>query len=268
MPQVVSTSPSLTGQATDVPAESVTKWSQSEANASRSPLSTLSQLCLSLKTAVRTKSSLSINVSVQKVSLAIPVVSVSEMSSVPKIAFGLMGSAFARQATKNKETTVLLTTSYVAKIATRMASHASATSAMLATALENVFWETDVLPSARKEEEFASVFRTTSKSDQEFAVDAQMALFTFSASVLTHAEPTRDMTKQKKDACVMRDSGGAGEAVAADAILISSSSMATASLVLFILLTTLKLADVTANLELSCLQADAFPNVGPIKNTT
>ncbi len=139
---------------------------------------------------------------------------------------------------------------------------------MLATALENVSWETDVLPSARKEEEFVSVFRTTSKSDQEFAVDAQMAPFIFSASALTHAEPTRDMTKLRKDACVMRDSDGAGEAVAADAILISSFSMATASLVLFILLTTLKLADATVNLEPSCLQADAFPNVGPIKNTT
>ncbi len=126
MPQVVSTSPSPIGQATGVPAESVTKWSQSEANASRSPLSTLSQLCLSLKTAEIMKSSLSTNVSVQKVSLAIPVVSVSETLSVPKIAFGLMGSAFAIQATKNKETTVLLTTNYVAKIATTMASHASA----------------------------------------------------------------------------------------------------------------------------------------------
>lgn len=138
---------------------------------------------------------------------------------------------------------------------------------MLATALENAFWEMAVLPSARKEEEFVSVFRTTSKSGQEFAVDAQMAPFTFSASALTHAEPTRDMTKQKKDACAMRDSGGAGEAVAADAILVSSFTMATASLVLFILLTTLKLADVTVKLEPSCLQVDAFPNVGPIKNT-
>jgi hypothetical protein len=127
MPQVVSTSPSLTGQATDVPAESVTKWSQSEANASRSPLSTLSQLYLSLKTAATTKSSLSTNVFVQKVSLVIPVVSVSETLSVPKIAFGLMGSAFAIQVIENKETTVLLTTTnYVAKIATTMASHASA----------------------------------------------------------------------------------------------------------------------------------------------
>lgn len=267
MPQVVSTSPSPIGQATGVPAESVTKWSQSEVNASRSPLSTLSQLCLSLKTAVRTKSSLSTNVFVRKVSLVIPVVSVSEMSSVPNVVFGLMGSAFAIQATKRKETNVSLTTNYVARIATTMASHASATSAMLATALENVSWETDVLPSARKEEKFVSVFRTTSKSDQEFAADAQMAPFTFSANALTHAEPTRDMTKLRKDVYVMKDSGGAGEAVAADAILISSFSMDTASHVLFILLTTLKLADATANLEPSCLQADAFPNVGPIKNT-
>ena len=110
-----------------MPAESVTKWSQSEANASRSRLSTLSQLCLSLKIVVTTKSLLSTNVFARKVSLVTPVVYVSEMSSVPKIAFGLMDSAFAKQATKSKEIIAFLTTNYVARIATTMASHASAT---------------------------------------------------------------------------------------------------------------------------------------------